>query len=90
MTHTLTSEDKANLERLQNQIKTALLKTNGVNEVVKVSHESGSAIVKYDSEKINTDELVKAVKELGYDASIMTASITQDDKIDNKSDSKDM
>nr|MBN2278707.1 cation transporter [candidate division Zixibacteria bacterium] len=66
----------------ENQVKTALMNTGGVNEVVKVSYQSGAAIVKYDSEKVKAEDLVKAVKNLGYEASLMTASIAPIDKTD--------
>jgi mercuric ion binding protein len=50
-------------------IKGALLKTNGVKKA-SVSFEDAEAVVEFEADKVTVKQLIKAVKESGYKASI--------------------
>lgn len=58
----------------ENQVKTALLKYDGVNEVSEVSHVREHAVVKYDPARVNPTELASAITSLGYKSEYMKAS----------------
>lgn len=58
----------------ENQVKTALLKYDGVNEVSEISHVKEHAVVKYDPAKVNPTELASAISSLGYKSEYMKAS----------------
>ena len=49
-----------------------LTKMDGVNEVVKVCHKSGSAVLTYDPDKVNTEELAKTITDMGFKAEYKT------------------
>jgi len=51
-------------------IKSALVSQDGVTEVVDVSHETGTAVVKYDHKKIKPEKLAEVVGNLGYEAKL--------------------
>lgn len=67
----------------ENSVKEALLKVEGVNRVVSISHVDKNAVVCIDATKSSNDALVKAVVDKGYTAEIIPAI----DKTDGKSDS---
>ncbi|MEW5923666.1 MAG: cation transporter [Candidatus Zixiibacteriota bacterium] len=58
----------------ENQVKTALMKYEGVNEVAEVSHVKEHATVKYDPAKVNPTELATAITSLGYKSEYMKVS----------------
>lgn len=58
----------------ENQVKTALMNHEGVNDVAEVSHVSEHAVVKYDPAKVNPTELASTITKLGYKSEYMQAS----------------
>jgi copper chaperone CopZ len=58
----------------ENQVKTALKNHKGVTEVVKVSHESDKAVVKYDPTKVEAAKLASVVTKIGFEAEVMPAA----------------
>ena len=57
----------------EHHIETEVIRKNGVVEI-KADHEKAMAFVKYDSSKISLDELVAAINETGYKASMPVGS----------------
>jgi copper chaperone len=62
-------------------IETALLKVDGVLKVIKVSHETGEAMVCVDPTKIDRAVMTAAVVNKGYEAEIIPAVATGDTKV---------
>ena len=58
----------------ENQVKTALMNHEGVDEVSEVCHVSEQAIVKYDPAKIDPNELTAIINKLGYKSKYKMAS----------------
>lgn len=50
------------------KVQEALKKVTGVSEVVSVSMAENKAVVKVEKGKVETDTLVKAVKDVGFSA----------------------
>ncbi len=57
-------------------IRIGLTKVDGVEDVTG-DPETRSAVVRYDPEKTNPDALIKAVKEIGFDATVSEADQTK-------------
>jgi copper chaperone CopZ len=57
----------------ENSIKEALLKVDGVNRVISISHIDKNAIVCVDASKNSNEALIKAVTDKGYSAEIIPA-----------------
>jgi len=68
----------------ENSVKEALLKVEGVNRVVSISHTQKSAVVCVDATKSSDDALVKAVADKGYSAKMIQAV----DKAEGSSDTE--
>jgi copper chaperone CopZ len=54
----------------EKSVKTALESYEGVTEVVAVDHNTGTAVVNYNSEKIEPEKLAEVVGQLGYEAKL--------------------
>lgn len=68
----------------ENTVKEALLKVDGVNHVVSISHTAKTAMVCIDASKNIDENLVKAVVNTGYSAKIIPAV----DKVESSDDTK--
>ena len=53
----------------ETKVQSALLKIPGVKEA-EVSLEKGEAVVKHDKGKVATAQLIEAIKQSGYQASV--------------------
>lgn len=57
----------------EHHIETEVKRKDGIVEI-KADHEKAMAVVKYDSAKISLDDLVAAINETGYKASLPGSS----------------
>lgn len=64
----------------EKSVDTKLTKTDGVGEVMKVCHKSNEVILTYDPAKVNTDDLTKAITNMGYEAKVMPADKDTDNE----------
>ena len=68
----------------ENSVKEALMKVDGVNRVVSISHVDKNAIVCVDATKNSNEALVKAVADKGYSAEIIPAVAKTEGSTDSK------
>jgi copper chaperone len=50
-------------------VRRVVKKLEGI-ETVEASHEEGTAVVTYDPEQVSTEQIVEAIKTLGYEAAV--------------------
>ncbi len=68
----------------ENSVKEALLKVDGVNRIISISHVDKNAIVCIDATKNSNEALVKAVADKGYSAEIIPAVAKSESSDDSR------
>lgn len=62
----------------ESSITTALMKQEGVIEVLSIDHKTGQAMVCFDPEKVESAKLASVVANKGYKASVIPATVTSE------------